>query len=223
MKFKSILLGLCIVALLAGVGALYLSQTKLKNEADGLRAENQKLQNDLAAEQDTSGQLQKANEELGRLRQDNQELLRLRNEVHQLRDEKAQLGRQVQSAQAQALNAQAQSAQAQAQADALRLKAAQTPPPMSPEQQAIQARLAANFTPEQAANVCINNLRQIDGAMQQWALENKRNAEAVPTAADIAPYLSGGKLPACPTGGTYTLGKVSELPACSIPGHALPK
>src|SRR5258708_475928 len=180
MKFKSILLGMCVLALLVTVGVLYLDNTKLKTETATLRSENEQLHGAHTAEEDAaSGQLQKANEELGRLRQDNQELLRLRNEVHQLRDEKAQLGRQVQSAQAQALNAQAQSAQAQAQADALRLKAAQTPPPMSPEQQAIQARLAANFTPEQAANVCINNLRQIDRATRQWALGDKKNADAV--------------------------------------------
>ncbi len=224
MKFKTILLGLCLLALIVGVGALYLDNTKLKSEAAALRSENEQMHSARAAEEDSAGsQLQKANDELGRLRKDNEELLRLRNEVHQLRDEKAQLGKQVQTAQAQALNAQAQSAQAQAQAEALRLKAAQTPPVLTPEQQALQARYATNLTPEQAANVCINNLRQIDGAMQQWALEYKKTADAIPTAADITPYLPGNKLPACPSGGAYTLNKVSDPPTCSIPGHALPK
>ena len=71
-------------------------------------------------------------------------------------------------------------------------------------------------------NACINNLRQIDAAKQQWALENRKTAEAIPTVQDIAPYLPGGVLPTCPSGGTYTLNAVGELPSCSIPSHVLP-
>ena len=41
-------------------------------------------------------------------------------------------------------------------------------------------------------NACINNLRQIDGAKQQWALENKVNQTATPQASDIQPYLGRG-------------------------------
>src|ERR1700719_983124 len=36
-------------------------------------------------------------------------------------------------------------------------------------------------------NACINNLRQIDGAKQQWALENKVSATATPSGANIQP------------------------------------
>jgi len=74
-------------------------------------------------------------------------------------------------------------------------------------------------------NTCINNLRQIDAAKNQWALEkNKKNGDPV-TEADIKPYIkldASGNLPKCPAGGTYTIGKVGEKPACSIAGHALP-
>jgi len=71
-------------------------------------------------------------------------------------------------------------------------------------------------------NACINNLRQIDGAKNEFALEKgKKNGDPV-TEADIKPYLQGGKLPVCPAGGKYTIGKVGELPTCSISGHALP-
>src|SRR5262249_39296685 len=38
-------------------------------------------------------------------------------------------------------------------------------------------------------NACINNLRQIDGAIQTWALENKKAENAVPTRKDLLPYL----------------------------------
>ena len=71
-------------------------------------------------------------------------------------------------------------------------------------------------------NACINNLRQIDAAKQQWALEKNKTADAVPTANDIKVYLMHNKLPACPQGGAYTLGPVGETPKCSIPGHELP-
>ena len=70
-------------------------------------------------------------------------------------------------------------------------------------------------------NACINNLRMIDAAKNQWALEKNKTGGDVPTAADLTPYLTNGKFPICPGGGTYTVGAVSNLPACSIPGHQL--
>src|SRR6516164_10295386 len=42
-------------------------------------------------------------------------------------------------------------------------------------------------------NACINNLRQIDGAKQQWALENKKtSADSPPTSTSLTPYLGRG-------------------------------
>src|SRR5436189_3202441 len=38
-------------------------------------------------------------------------------------------------------------------------------------------------------NACINNLRQIDSAKQQWALENRQATNATPVESDIGPYL----------------------------------
>jgi hypothetical protein len=77
-------------------------------------------------------------------------------------------------------------------------------------------------------NACINNLRQIDGAINEWALENGKATGAMPTMADIKPYIklnADGEIPGCPAGGTYTLHPVgSHLQVtCSIPGHALPQ
>ncbi len=69
-------------------------------------------------------------------------------------------------------------------------------------------------------NACINNLRQIDAAKQQWALEKGKQPTDVPTWDDLKPYLF--QIPHCPAGGTYTLNAVSERPQCSIAGHALP-
>jgi len=74
-------------------------------------------------------------------------------------------------------------------------------------------------------NACINNLRQLDAAKNQFALEKgKTNGDTV-TEADIKPYIkldAAGNLPKCPAGGKYTIGKVGENPACSIPDHLLP-
>ena len=81
-------------------------------------------------------------------------------------------------------------------------------------------------------NACINNLRQIDGAKQQWALEYKQGPAATPSGADIAPYMgrsTGGAVPdvnfTCPAAGTYiSIGNVETPPECSLKaqGHVLP-
>ncbi len=70
-------------------------------------------------------------------------------------------------------------------------------------------------------NACINNLRQIDGAKQQWALEKNKRNDAEPTARDLLPYLKDGTFPVCPEGGTYFINSVDGVPTCTIAGHAL--
>src|SRR6185437_5515042 len=71
-------------------------------------------------------------------------------------------------------------------------------------------------------NVCINNLRAIDRAKQQWALEHSKSADDTPTPEDLNPYIPGGYDHLhCPADGEYTIGKVSEPPTCSIPDHTL--
>ncbi len=49
-------------------------------------------------------------------------------------------------------------------------------------------------------NVCIDNLRMIDAAKQQWALEHGAVATTVPHSTDIQPYLGrgSGELPDLP-------------------------
>ncbi len=74
-------------------------------------------------------------------------------------------------------------------------------------------------------NACINNLRQIDGAKQQWALENGKVTSDTPASTDLQGYMgrgATGSFPSCPAGGTYTIGNVGATPSCSISGHALP-
>jgi prepilin-type N-terminal cleavage/methylation domain-containing protein len=80
-------------------------------------------------------------------------------------------------------------------------------------------------------NACINNLRQIDGAKQQWALETKQATSATPGYSDISVYLKNAV--SCPSAGANTtfsysygtgIGNVSVSPACSVlpATHVLP-
>jgi prepilin-type N-terminal cleavage/methylation domain-containing protein len=75
-------------------------------------------------------------------------------------------------------------------------------------------------------NACINNLRQIDGAVQQWALETKQAATAAVALTDIQPYLKSP--PSCPAGGTtttdsYAVTIVSAVATClKSPGGTTP-
>jgi len=54
-------------------------------------------------------------------------------------------------------------------------------------------------------NACIGNLRQIDGAICQWALENRKGDNDTPTPDDISPYIKNNIFPHCPGNGTYIL------------------
>ncbi len=88
---------------------------------------------------------------------------------------------------------------------------------------AIPNFIKARSTSQQ--NACINNLRLIDAAKQQWALENKKQSTDTPAISDVQPYLGRGvkgEMPVCPAGGSYTLGSVGEKPTCSISDHVLP-
>jgi hypothetical protein len=74
-----------------------------------------------------------------------------------------------------------------------------------------------------AKKTCLNNLRLIDDAKQQWATDLDKPDNAVPSEKDLSPYLKNGVLPVCPGGGIYFINAVDELPTCSVPGHALPE
>jgi RNA polymerase sigma factor (sigma-70 family) len=80
-----------------------------------------------------------------------------------------------------------------------------------------------DMTSVEQMNMCINNMRQIDGAKQQWALENNKKAEDTPTLDDIQPYFGQRKFPECPAHGAYTIGRVDEMPRCSVSEHVLPQ
>jgi prepilin-type N-terminal cleavage/methylation domain-containing protein len=75
-------------------------------------------------------------------------------------------------------------------------------------------------------NACIANLRQLDGAKEQWALENKKTDGAATAGSETAidAFLRGGAAPVCPGNGTYTYGAVGTSPSCSLgaaAGHTI--
>ena len=82
------------------------------------------------------------------------------------------------------------------------------------------------------ANACINNLRQLDAAANQFALEqHKTTGAAVTYPTDLTPYIklnSAGSIPGCPAGGSYgTAFTVGASPSCTLgstvtPRHILP-
>src|SRR5438045_2264378 len=51
-------------------------------------------------------------------------------------------------------------------------------------------------------NACINNLRQIDGAKEQWACEHKKEPGDLILISEVDTYVKGGR-PRCPADGTY--------------------
>ena len=66
-------------------------------------------------------------------------------------------------------------------------------------------------------NACINNLRQIDSAIQLWALEQKKDADQLVCYKDISSYLKNSV--SCPSGGntfedSYRITTVDTKPIC---------
>lgn len=90
---------------------------------------------------------------------------------------------------------------------------------------AIPNFLRARTTSQQ--KTCISNLRQIDGAVQQWALENSATATNQVTVSDIENYIGRStnsvETIVCPAAGkgtdfeaSYKVTRVDEPPKCLI-------
>ncbi|WP_309713053.1 prepilin-type N-terminal cleavage/methylation domain-containing protein [Armatimonas sp.] len=76
------------------------------------------------------------------------------------------------------------------------------------------------------ARSCMRNLRQIDSAKEQYAMDNRLAQGATMPALSVfcgagtTTYIKGGA-PACPRGGTYTVNNLGTDPACSVGAAAL--
>src|SRR6266516_4408776 len=210
---------LCVVALVAGMLVLRSRSKETETALAELRQANQELKKTRMEEEDLK-RIQAQVDEVARLRKENEELHRLRNEVRQLREEKQGAARAGQSGQPSSAQSRADaSAQPQLQRQLQQLLAENER--LRAENQQFQ-QLQANAQANAPANACMNNLRIIEGAKDQWALENKKGVGDAMSAQDILPYLKNNALPACPQGGVYTLNALGAVPTCSMPGHVLP-
>jgi hypothetical protein len=204
-----------VAALILALVALYARNRGAELELANLRQQTQVLK--AAAESQALNPERVQADELARLRKENEEIHRLRNEVRQLREEKQQQARTVQPAAGATAQGTAQVQQLLAENQRLRAENQQLQAAsVLAQQSSIQAQAQVQ------ANACINQLRSIQAAKEQWALENSKPATAFPRPADLQPYLKDNALPACPAGGSYTLNPVGTVAACNIPGHAVP-
>jgi hypothetical protein len=213
-----------LVAAIAIGGGWYFYHSGQSQSAENRALQEQVAEVDhLRAELEALKQEHVSAEELERLRQNSRELLQLRNEIGQLRNQKAAAEQQARQARTQVEQAQAVAQAAQSEMQALSQQQAQAQAAanaMTVEQQLFAARYGLDAEGVQLAMACINQLRQIEGAKQQWALENGQPATATPTEEQIAPYLKDG-IPPCPGGGDYSLNSVGEVPTCNQPGHVV--
>jgi prepilin-type N-terminal cleavage/methylation domain-containing protein len=85
---------------------------------------------------------------------------------------------------------------------------------------AIPNFIKARTTSQQ--NACINNLKQISGAIDEWALETgQATGASVANIMTISAYIkmnAASSVPSCPAGGTYTTTSVGTVPevSCSL-------
>ncbi len=74
--------------------------------------------------------------------------------------------------------------------------------------------------------ICVNNLRQIEGAVDRWVFENDVSEDTIVsdvTKEEIYSYIRGGELVCPSSGGTYTITAIGTYPqvTCNIDGHTL--
>ena len=68
-------------------------------------------------------------------------------------------------------------------------------------------------------NACINNLRQMEAAKEQWALETKQAQGTTANTTACLDYIKAS--PVCPAGGTYAFLVIGTNSTCTISTHVL--
>jgi hypothetical protein len=69
---------------------------------------------------------------------------------------------------------------------------------------------------------CLENLRMLHWAKQQWAMNNFKVAHESPSVSDlVGPTRPLLQMPSCPLGGSYWLGPADTKPACNLAGHSI--
>lgn len=74
------------------------------------------------------------------------------------------------------------------------------------------------------SRACVSNLRRIDGAKEQWAMDTRARAGATGPAMTLlvgpARYIKAN--PVCPSNGSYTINNLGTHPACNTAGGPYP-
>src|SRR5215831_2162012 len=73
---------------------------------------------------------------------------------------------------------------------------------------------------------CVHNLWHLMGSKDEWAVDQDESTNATPTWDDLRPFYVGPAewpsnqpAPQCPSGGTWTIGRIGEPPTCSVASH----
>ncbi|HEY1663871.1 MAG TPA: hypothetical protein VGI03_15745 [Verrucomicrobiae bacterium] len=196
MKLKDLFLGLCIAALL--VSELFLFVANQQKHDALTKMESAQHDADQAKSQLSQAQATANSQAMDNMRL-NAENKNLSRKLSDLQKQNSTLNDASQVLSQQLTSAQLAAQQQQEQLQQIQYQTEQT----------------------QATNehdTCMNNLRQIDAAKNEWALETGKPAGSVPTEQDLAAYLTGGVFPVCPSGGVYTIGAVGTPPSCSVHG-----
>lgn len=196
MKLKDMFLGLCIAALLMSEVFLFIANQQKHDALSKVEAAQQAA--DLAQAKLSQVQATADSEAMDnmRLSAENKSLSR---KLTDLQKQNTTLDYASQALSQQLTSAQQAAQQQQEQLQQIQYQNQQT--------QANNER-----------DACMNNMRQIDAAKNEWALENGKPVGSVPTEQDLSPYLTGGVFPVCPSGGVYTIGAIGTPPSCSIHG-----
>lgn len=80
-----------------------------------------------------------------------------------------------------------------------------------------------NMQTKAKREVCNCNREAIDNAKTLWAAEHKKSETDVPGGEDLKSYLKKNQIPACPSGGSYTIGAVNASVSCSKHGDGTEK
>ena len=200
-KFQA---GLLSAAIVVGAGTPLVVQQKSLNR---LRVENQELR-------ERSQQLEplrEGNQQLAGLQVDSDELERLRREVaelHRLRAEVAQLRRE----KGDQARLQTENTQLKEHLKALAARELQTQAALM--NSSVKAGETAQYN---SYNSILNNLRIIEGAKDQWALENKKGVGDTVTETDLLPYFKDNAMPGKVVGESYVLEAIGKAAYATTP------
>lgn len=197
------------------------SNVRLRGELAQARAKAAELE---AKQPDAAEfrKLQSKVREMAKLEEEAREVHKMRSEVTQFRQQKGEfekLSAEIVPLRAAARELQVLRGQTNALAHQLRSLQQQNVQIRQQSVEAQRAAVMAGAVGDPARNSCIANMKQIDGATQQWALENKKIGTSPVELAGIVNYLRGKALPRCPGGGAYVLPpNVAGSPTCSVHG-----